>query len=168
MKTSVRLLAFLGCFAVIMLSCSKGEKSVPLQLLLTDNPAAYDSVNVHIKEVKVKIQNDDSSWIDVNSKDTVINLLDLQNGITMVLAEGDVPQGILKEVRFVLGSDNYVVESGVVHPLQTPSAESSGLKIKIDKQLGESLNTFTLDFDAALSVKEENGVYKLMPVIRVK
>jgi hypothetical protein len=57
---------------------------------------------------------------------------------------------------------------GQVYPLETPSAESSGLKVKIDKELNETLNTFTLDFDAALSVKEENGNYKLMPVIKLK
>jgi hypothetical protein len=97
-----------------------------------------------------------------------VNLLDLQNGITMVLAQGDVPEGVLKEVRFILGNDNYVVVDGNVHPLETPSAEHSGLKIKIDKDLDETLNTFTLDFDAALSVQEQNGSYKLSPVIKLK
>jgi hypothetical protein len=86
----------------------------------------------------------------------------------MVLAQGDIPDGILKEVRFILGEDNNVVVNGETHPLQTPSAEDAGLKIKIDKDLGETLNSFTLDFDAGLSVKEENGNYKLMPVIKVK
>ena len=70
-------------------------------------------------------------------------------------------------MRFVLGSDNTVLVDGISHDLQTPSAESSGLKIKIDKALNETLNTFTLDFDAALSVKEEAGNYKLEPVIRL-
>jgi hypothetical protein len=95
-------------------------------------------------------------------------LLDLQNGTTMLMAQDNIPEGILKEVRFILGSDNYVVESGIRHPLEAPSAEDSGLKIKIDKHLQETLNTFTLDFDASLSIKEESGGYKLMPVIKLK
>jgi hypothetical protein len=136
--------------------------------MLTDNPTAYDSVNIHIKEIKVKMNKDEENWINIQSKDTTINLLDLQNGVTMVLAQDNVPDGILKEVRFILGPDNYVVINGARHDLAAPSAESSGLKIKIDKDLNESLNTFTLDFDAALSIKEENGDYKLMPVIKVK
>jgi hypothetical protein len=151
-----------------MAACSKNEKQVPIQLMLTDNPASYDSVNVHIKNIQVKINQDDAAWITIQSKDTVVNLLKLQNGVTMLLAQDNVPDGVLKEVRFILGPDNIIGVNGEVYPLATPSAESSGLKIKIDKELNETLNTFTLDFDAVLSVKEENGNYKLMPVIKLK
>jgi hypothetical protein len=154
-------------FSILLMSCNKNN-SVPVRFLLTDNPAAYDSVNVHIKAINVKIDDDNAAWIEVPSKDTTVNLLDLQNGVTMLLAEGEVPEGVLKEVRFVLGDDNYVVMAGNRYPMEAPSAEYSGLKIKINKALNESLNTFTLDFDADLSVKEENGNYKLMPVIQVK
>ena len=135
---------------------------------MTDNPVDYDSVNVHITDIKVKMHDDSTSWIDVDAVDTTVNLLDLQNGVTMVLGQAQLPDGILKEVRFILGSDNYVVVNGVRHELDTPSAEHSGLKVKIDKELNESLNTFTLDFDAAESVKEVNGTYKLHPVIKLK
>jgi hypothetical protein len=56
-----------------------------------------------------------------------------------------------------------------IYPLTTPSAQESGLKVKIDKDLGLDINTFVLDFDAAASVKlQGNGVYKLLPVIRLK
>jgi len=112
--------------------------------------------------------NNDEGWTDLETKDTTVNLLDFQDGVTILIAEGDVPEGTLKEVRFVLGSDNNIVVGGIAHPLQTPSAEESGLKIKINKNLEESLNTLVLDFDAALSIKEENGNYKLDPVIRWK
>jgi len=149
-------------------SCNKENKTVPIKILLTDNPVDYESVNVEIKGIQVKINKDDAGWISIASKDTTVNLLDFQNGITTVLAEDNVPEGVLKEVRFILGTDNTVVINGVTHEMQTPSAEDSGLKIKIDKKLNETLNTFTLDFDAALSVKEENGSYKLMPVIKLK
>jgi hypothetical protein len=155
-------------FAMFLISCNKNDKKVPVQFLLTDNPASFDSVNVHIKGIRVNIGGDSESWIDVASKDTIVNLLDLQNGITMLLAEGEVPAGNLKEVRFILGDGNYVVVAGESHPMETPSAESSGLKVKIDKELNETLNSFTLDFDAAASVNEDNGSYKLMPVIRLK
>ena len=156
MKT-LTLVSFTLLMGFLVMSCSKNEKTAPIKLLLTDNPAAYDSVNIHIQGMKVKMNTDEDSWITVQSKDTTVNLLDLQNGVTTIIAQDNVPAGILKEVRFILGSDNYVVVDGIRHDLQTPSAEDSGLKIKIDKELGESLNTFVLDFDAALSVKEQNG-----------
>jgi hypothetical protein len=167
MKT-LSLISFSFVMGCLLLSCSKNEKAVPIKLLLTDNPAAYDSVNIHIQGIKVKMNTEEDNWTSVQAKDTTVNLLDLQNGVTTIIAQDNVPAGILKEVRFILGSDNYVVVDGIRHDLETPSAEDSGLKIKIDKELGESLNTFVLDFDAALSVKEQNGAYKLMPVIRLK
>jgi hypothetical protein len=168
MKSS--MMKFFLAFVLVtsLVSCSKSKKYVPVKILLTDNPAVYDEVNVHIKGVQVNIHGDNEPWIDLPSKDTVINLLDLQNGVTMVLAEGNVPEGILKEVRFILGNDNYVVVNSISHELQAPNATSSGLKIKIDKKLGETMNSFVLDFDAALSVKEGNGNYLLSPVIKVK
>jgi hypothetical protein len=167
MKT-LSLISFSLIMGCLVMSCSKNEKSVPIKLLLTDNPAAYDSVNIHIQGIKVKMNTEEDNWTSVQAKDTTVNLLDLQNGVTTIIAQDNVPAGVLKEVRFILGSDNYVVVDGIRHDLQTPSAEDSGLKIKIDKELGESLNTFVLDFDAALSVKEQNGAYKLMPVIKLK
>lgn len=154
--------------AATLAACSKSQKTVPIQILLTDKPAAFESVNVHITGMQVKINQDEASWIDIATKDTTVNLLDLQNGVTMVLAQDNIPEGMLKEVRFILGDDNYVVSGGDTLSLKAPSASSSGLKVKIDKQLQTSLNTFTLDFDASLSIKEENGYYMLDPVIKLK
>ena len=168
MKITIRSLALFSIASMAFISCSKPEKTVPLQLLLTDAPATYESVNIHIVGMKVKMHKDDAGWISIDSKDTTVNLLDFQNGVTTVIAQGNVPDGILKEVRFILGSGNTIVANGVTYNLETPSAEHAGLKIKIDKKLGETLNTFILDFDAALSIKEENGGYKLSPVIKVK
>jgi hypothetical protein len=170
MKTKLLLI---GSFSLLLLSisfiaCKKDSKTVPVQLLLTDNPIDYDEVNIHIVGMQVKMNSDDAGWTTIDSKDTTVNLLDFQNGVTLVIAQDEIPEGVLKEVRFILGSDNTVVVDGISHDLQTPSAESSGLKIKIDKALNETLNTFVLDFDAALSVKEDAGNYMLDPVIKLK
>ena len=164
MKTKLITL-FSALLIVIAFACSK-DNTVPVKFLLTDNPVAYDSVNVHIVGMQVKVNNE--SWIDIETKDTTVNLLDLQDGVTMILAEDEIPDGTLQEVRFILGPGNYVVVDGTRHDMATPSSEDSGLKVKIDKDLNETMNTFVLDFDAALSVKEEVGNYKLMPVIKLK
>ena len=167
MKT---LFSLLVCFPFLLISCSKESKSknVPIQFLLTNEPIDYDSVNVHINGLKINMQEDSTSWIDINAKDTIVNLLDLQNGVSMILAQTEVPDGFLKEVRLILGAENYVVVDGVRYELETPSAQQSGLKIKINKNLNENLNTFILDFDAEQSIKEVNGSYKLHPVIHLK
>jgi hypothetical protein len=168
MKKTMLQFSLVFVVAASLVACSKNEKSVPVRILLTDKPASFESVNVHIKGIQVKINNDEAAWIDIQTKDTTVNLLDLQNGVTMVLAQDNIPEGMLKEVRFILGDDNYVVSSGDTLNLKAPSASSSGLKVKIDKQLQTTMNTFTLDFDASLSIKEENGYYMLEPVIKLK
>src|SRR5207253_7283103 len=134
MKTRL-LLAILSIFSLCIFSCKKDSKTVPVQLLLTDNPVDYDSVNIHITGIRVKIDKDEAAWVPIQSKDTTINLLDLQNGTTTLIAQDNIPQGVLKEVRFILGSGSYVVVAGDRYELATPSAEDSGLKIKIDKHL---------------------------------
>jgi len=164
MKTTQSLVALLLTLPLIY-SCKKEHKTSPVQIYLTDVPAVYDSVKIHIKRIEINIFHDSTAWVPVNTKDTVVNLLDLQNGVTMLIAQGIVPQGTLKEVRFILGEDNSVVVNGTSYPLQTPSAESSGLKIKIDKRLNEVFNAFIFDFDASQSITGENGIYRLAPVI---
>jgi len=73
----------------------------------------------------------------------------------------------LKEIRFVLGNDNAVVIDSVSHPLQLPGKETAGFLIEINKKLNEVFNGFILDFDLSQSIIEENGSYKLEPVIRL-
>ena len=152
----------------LVLSCKKENKNVPVQILLTDNPVAYEEVNVEITGIQVKLDKDTSAWVTLNTNAGVYDLLTLQNGVTDTLANGTVPDGVLKELRFILGSNNSVKVNGSVEPLVIPSGGESGLKVKIDKHLGETLNTFVLDFDAALSIKEEADGYKLRPVIKLK
>lgn len=168
MNMKICLIALALGTSAFYFSCKKESKSAPVQILLTDKPAAYDEVNVEITGIQVKLNKDTSAWISLATNAGIYNLLTLQNGVTTPIAQGNVPVGILKEVRFILGTNNTVKVSGVSSPLTIPGGEESGLKIKIDKNLGETLNTFILDFDAALSVKEENGSYKLNPVIKWK
>jgi hypothetical protein len=164
MKTK-RLLVAILLTIPFLYSCRKEQKTSLIQIYLTDVPTLYDSVKIHIKQIEVNILHDTTAWIPLNTKDTVINLLDLQDGVTMLIAQGVVPEGMLKEVRFVLEGDNYVVVNGVSHPLQAPSTTDSGLKIKIGKPLNEVFNAFIFDFDASQSITDENGIYRLDPVI---
>jgi Domain of unknown function (DUF4382) len=169
MKTKNILLVTAVFLAIISISsCKKENRTAPVQFLLTDKPALYDSVNVHIIAMKVQISHDTDAWIPINTKDSIYNLLDLQNGLSTLIAQDTIPAGVLQEVRFILGDGNKVVVNGISYPMDTPSAEESGLKVKIGRALNETLNTFTLDFDASLSVTEENGIYKLHPVIQLK
>ena len=152
-------------------SCQKDNKSdsTHLKIRITDNPYQASAVNVDIKEVNVKLNNDSSGWTQLETHAGIYNLLDLQNGIDTLLAQGVVPTGTLKEVRLVLGSENSIKIGDDVYPLTIPSGAESGLKIKLNKTLNASLDSLLIDFDAALSILQEGtGDYKLKPVLKIK
>ena len=161
------------CLAVLLIgfvACQKDNEkgTTDLKIRLTDNPYNATEVNVDIKEVLVTMRDDSTGWVSLNTNAKVYNLLGLQNGVDTLLAIGTVPTGTLKEIRFVLGTNNSIMINNVTYPLTIPSGSESGLKIKVNKQLNTSIDSLLIDFDAALSVKEQNGAYKLMPVIKLK
>ncbi len=177
MLNSVKKYATLITFTaiVVFISCSKDSSNNPtstLQIRLTDAPTAFDEVNVEIKEVNVKFSDDSLSndgWVKLATTSGIYNLLGLQNGVDTLIASSPLPQGEVKEIRLVLGSNNTVKDNGTIYPLTIPSGSTSGLKIKISKKLNASLETLLIDFDAALSVKKEgSGDYKLRPVLKIK
>jgi hypothetical protein len=85
-----------------------------------------------------------------------------------MIATGSVPSGTIQQIRAVLGTNNTIKVNGIVFPLTIPSGSESGLKIKINKDLDEPTENLIMDFDAAMSVHEDNGGYKLNPVITIK
>jgi hypothetical protein len=168
------LLMLLASTAVIM-ACQKENPneaggSSTLRIRMTDAPASYDEVNVDLKEVRVHFRDsaDSAGWVSLPTNAGIYDLLGLQNGVDTLIAQGLVPLGTVKEIRFVLGDSNSIVVNGQSHPLTIPSGSSSGLKIKVNKKIATSLDSLLIDFDAALSVKEQNGNYKLMPVLKLK
>ncbi len=156
-------------------ACNKDETgNSTLNVRLTDAPAAMDSVFVDIREVRVKMTSDSSNsnndgWITLSTNAGIYNLLELQNGNDTLLGTASIPTGTVKQLRFILGNQNRVVVSDTSYPLTIPSGSESGLKINLSKDLRASLETLVIDFDAALSIRRENdGTYKLRPVLRVR
>lgn len=174
MKKNFKLLSLcLVAGAISLASCSKndGETST-LQVRMTDAPTALDKVYVDIQEVRVKFNDDTSSvsgWTTMQTNAGVYNLLAFQNGTDTLIATGTYPRQSVKQIRFILGSNNTVVAGGIVFPLTIPSGSESGLKIKLNKSLNTNLETLVIDFDAAASIRQEtDGSYKLRPVLKVK
>ncbi len=159
-------------FVVIAISaCQKenNDATTNLKIRLTDNPFNATAVDVDIREVKVNMRDDSSGWTSLITNAGIYNLLDFQNGADTLIAQGNVPTGTLKEIRFILGSNNSITINNIVYPLTIPSGSESGLKIKINKRLATSYDSLVIDFDAALSIMQTgNGDYKLKPVLKVK
>ena len=175
MKKTLIPLLILAASVAGFESCKKDStnETANVQIRLTDAPTALQEVNVDIQSIRVKFRDDENdstkNWVDLATVPGVYNLLALQGGIDTLLASGTLPERQVKEIRFILGPNNTVKDNGIVYPLTIPSGAESGLKIKFSKALEATLNTIVVDFDAALSVKEETpGEYKLRPVLKIK
>lgn len=150
-------------------ACKKENGNSTLQVKLTDNPAVYQEVNIDLAGVSVKLSKDTSSWIELQPVQGVYNLLGLQNGVDTLIGSLTLPTGIVKEIRLVLGTNNTIKVNNTIYPLTIPSGSESGLKIKVNKKLEATLETLIIDFDAALSIREDGpGDYKLLPVLKIK
>jgi hypothetical protein len=173
MKKIVFALSFIAVIStIVLIACSKGnaEKTTTVKVRLTDNPVNADEVNVDIQQVRVKFSEDSiHGWTDLATHAGVYDLLGLQNGVDTLLAVGTIPTNIVKEIRFVLGTNNTIKVNSILYPLTIPSGSESGLKIKVNKQLNGTLDSLIIDFDAALSIHQlGNGNYQLKPVLKLK
>lgn len=154
-------------------STSDNNGKARLQVRLTDAPAPYDAVNIDIQKVMINTSEDTSTtqgWVELPILHPgIYNLLDFRNGIDTVLADMEVPAGRINQIRLVLGPNNSVVIGGIQHELKTPSAQQSGLKLKLKADLTAGiLYRLYIDFDANRSVVTagNSGQYILKPVIR--
>ena len=168
LKLSLIALLFIG-----LASCSSDDDSknnegnAKMALRLTDAPGDYEAVFIDVKEVIIKYSNGRED-LNLGINAGIYDLLELTNGVNVLLFNDEVPAGNISQIRLVLGANNTIVVDGQTIPLDTPSAQQSGLKIQVDKTLEPGiLYEFMLDFDVDKSiVAQGNGGYSLKPVIR--
>lgn len=176
MKGLMKISALTLSSALLMWSCSKDTEKATFSVRMTDAPAEdYKAVNVEVKDVYVHTSatadEEDEHWIKLNEEAIgTFNLLELTNGADVLLAESELPAGKISQIRLVLG-DNNTIEIGddEIIPLNTPSAQQSGLKLQINTDIEAGKHyTVLLDFDAARSIVKagSSGKYNLKPVIR--
>ncbi len=155
------------------MSCSSDDDSnnnegnAKLAIRLTDAPGDYDAVFIDVQEVVIKYNGgQDDVTLGINAG--IYDLLELTAGVNVLLFNDEVPAGNISQIRLVLGNQNTIVVDGQPLPLDTPSAQQSGLKIQVNETLEPGiLYEFMLDFDVDKSiVAQGNGGYSLKPVIR--
>jgi hypothetical protein len=160
-------------FIFIFFGCNKDKDTGTLSVYLIDAPAAYEKVLVDVQGLKINVSDtdDEDGWQDLELNTTgQIDLLSLTDGNSIWLTDEKLPVGNIAQMRLLLGSNNQIVVNGETHELETPSAQQSGLKFKINATIEED-KTYVLyiDFDAEKSIAEKgNGTYSLKPVITVK
>jgi len=153
----------------LILGCSENTPSdnrAEIQLRLTDMPGEYQEVNIDILEVRI-IVND--SIIELNTNQGIYNLLEFVNGKDTLLVDDETPGGYFSQIRLILGENNTVMIDSVIYDLKTPSAQQSGLKLKVhDEFIPGEKYAYVIDFVVEKSiVKTGNNKYILKPVIRV-
>lgn len=144
------------------------KPSTLLMVYLHDQPIDYQEVNIDIQEVRIKGYGNNDEY-DLADNAGVYNLLDYQNGLDTLLGSITVDYDSISQIRLVLGLENTVMVDSVLYPLETPSAQQSGLKINVHGVL-TYVDTFvvSLDFDASESIHQlGNGDFQLHPVIHV-
>lgn len=138
-----------------------------LVIKLTDAPGDFEEVNIDIQGLEVLTVEQGKINLE-NFNAGIYDLLTLQNGIEEILFDEDFPSGKITQIRLILGEENTVKIDGEIHPLTTPGAQNSGLKLKMNasSEDGSELSIL-LDFDAAKSVHQagNSGKFILKPVI---
>jgi hypothetical protein len=160
-------------FVIFVMNCNKEinepiSKSGHLAVYLSDAPGDYSEVNITFSEIDVHI---DSEWISILTEQKKVNLLEWNNGRSMVLGEADVPAGLYSQIRLKIEKAD-VVYNGQNFPMDVPSGATTGLKFgpSFSVESGSSYELM-LDFDADRSVvstgppKDPRG-FKLKPHIR--
>lgn len=176
-KVLVAQFCVIAISSIVIGGCSgadDGSQTARVMVRMTDAPGDYDEVNVDVRDVLIKstTDSDDSKgWVSVGTvTPKIYNLLDLTAGVNVLLADNLIPSGYLGQIRLLLGDKNTAVKNGVIYNLSTPSAQQSGLKLKINQTLvAGATYDFLLDFDVARSVVKagNSGNYNLHPVINV-
>jgi hypothetical protein len=162
-------------------STNRGEGK--LLISITDAPFPIDmvdSTNVVITRIEVRSASSDSGnpFLTV-SEDTInVNLLDLQNGVTAILVESDVPTGTYDLVRlYVEHAVILVKDNPTPYLMKVPSGSQTGIKMFVKPSI-EVVSGLTsellLDFDLGKSFvvkgnpKTPAGIkgFNFKPVIR--
>jgi hypothetical protein len=165
MKITQVLFAF-ALMSLVFASCKDETSTTEYTIRLTDGPGPFTAVNIDIQSIELTGKN--SELVTLNTMAGIYNLLDLTNGVDTIIATAGLEISQVKQIRLILGPNNTVEINGQIYPLSTPSADQSGLKIKVNHTLqpGE-VYPVLLDFDAAKSIVETGkGEYKLKPVLR--
>ncbi len=164
---------------LLMVNCdsdnSNKNETARVQLKLVDEPGDYLEVNIEIIDIQYKSSDEEESWESFTPEvgyPINVDITELIAGNSLLLTDEVLPVGVLKQVRLVLSDNNTLKiegEEGLI-PLDTPSAQQSGLKLNLDEELEAGfVYSFILDWNVQKSIVKagNSGKYILKPVIKV-
>jgi hypothetical protein len=154
-------------FVCLALACSEvddpvyGNGTSTVRVYLTDAPSDYiAAAEVTISSVQLVPADDETGFVELLSAEEIpatYDLLDLQNGVTALLAERQVPAGTYSQLRLIVDDatvtliDGYQFNDGTtVQTLFVPSGMQTGIKVRTTGAIEaeEGMVTVTvIDFD---------------------
>lgn len=154
-----------------------------LAIGLTDSQGcSYRSVWVTVEQVRIhqssSAGDDDGGWRELTlSPARRVDLLTLRNGVFVDLGTLQLPAGKYTAVHLVLAengnqapfANQLDLGDGTPVALKTPSAQQSGLKLKVEVKVESGqIGRLVLDFDPCRSVVQagKSGRWNLKPVVR--
>lgn len=173
-----QIISITCCLLMIVATGCKKDNSVggsgAMSIKMTDAPAVYTAVNVDIQSVQIHYADETKGkmgWVMLATKAGIYDLLELQNDVTVTLAEEkSLPLGAVTQLRLLLGDKNTLITGDFVFELKVPSSVKTGIKIDLNTAITfQKTIDVTLDLVADSSIiLEGNGSYVLKPVIKVK
>jgi hypothetical protein len=169
-----------GALILFNAGCNKddnnaGTASLKIRMSNTVTASrAYEAINIDLLKISINASTDSGStsgWTDLETNQGIYDLLAYTSGNDTILAFDTVLQvQAISQIRLLLGDNNTIIDNGVTYDLDTPSAQTSGLKLAVNTTLQPGYAyIIQLDFDPYQSVvKTGNGKYKLSPVIHTQ
>ena len=155
--------------AVSLGACGDGvgvDTQATVRVLLTDAPVDYiEEAMVDIGAVEL-IPDDDGApmMLSADGTDGLVNLLELRNGVTMILAEATIPAGSYTQLRLIVEAASVTLAGdnggSTEMDLKVPSGAQTGIKLILrvaDDGEGplviaaDETLVFTVDFDVSQS-----------------
>lgn len=148
-----------------------GTADFNVALKSTASKSTYDAIFIDIQKVSIHTSTDSaetSGWFELDANTGIYDLLDYDVGNDTIIGFDSLLQvQTVSQIRLVLGENNSIVVDGEPFDLQTPSGQTSGLKIQVHAELQPDVSyKVVLNFDTDQSILETvNGKYKLKPTI---
>ncbi|WP_022834727.1 DUF4382 domain-containing protein [Salisaeta longa] len=174
-----RALGVLSVALLVLVGCDTTASSVPypeangrLQVHLTDAPAELAKAVVTIERVTLVPSGAAREPVVLSDAAQTVDLLTLQDGRTLQLADAPVPPGTYEQLRLIVGTEGYVEKAnGARVDLKVPSGPQTGIKILLPSftvDAGSDVGSVTLDFNVEQSFIETPGRFLLKPTVRVQ
>lgn len=148
-----------------------GTTDFNVSLKSTSSKSNYDAIFIDIQKVSIHTSSDSaeaSGWFELEVNEGIYDLLDYDAGNDTIIAFDSLLQvQTVSQIRLILGENNKIIDNGETYDLETPSAQTSGLKLQVHAELHPNKSyKILLDFDTDNSInKTGNAKYKLKPVI---